>query len=795
MNKQVDWRGTDEGCHLLTPTSGQASIKVAHYEWFINQAILLAERSGMAESTRHLLEFLTLHRFSKVATISPDQADRLGLHTSPIYPQACGYHRCTKNDVIAQAEAGIKEQLGVTSSELFLIDNPLITEAFAREYPQSIREACLTTYQQFSSLLDRLLLEDAQDARLLIDISPLMEEASPTMVFQKLGAIAEAKISPCQAPLFHCLHLFGIKQHQGKCLLFIPHPFVKLRDAGAIGSHQSFVAEVSRLIGRTGYRVSPEAAKVAWLSVKKLEVILKELKLPRVVLNTNGKCVGEIFPNFEAFIQHRTVQAFKALSAHADAAPYLSLFPAATVALLEGFAVEGGAENTFAARGLTDLLQTSFFRMLNAMAEALLRKDDLVAFNNQVEVLHQEIQMLLALASPHRPGTFEESVIARLRTGPRAILPEGFENPQVHLKASAMQAFTSVLAATEAVKGTNQLNVALLKDSYYQEQGTLDGAKTYRCFLFDGDEMRCGREGMAKPGVPIDLFVTEFHHNLIPERTIYYPEDVLAQIKYLYQSDRAAEPLTVVIDHTIGLEHSQVLGELLSDPLVSRKIREGKLNLVLLRSAQKFDMLGMDNYYGGITIAINQGIAFRSFRQRMNHPDNQLRGLNYQGLTHIQKYAGHMVDQFRKLVVENTRCLYDQLPREMIFEEGSDNPLQISKMEDRELFFLDLKFPHYPETRTAFIRTLYRLALENRFPLTIRTSFPFMISSFTMMSGDKLRLNVGLDGVTTLNIFVTCFREIQRVMSAHSQSNRGEATSYPEMDRILAGHISRLSFE
>ena len=68
--------------------------------------------------------------------------------------------------------------------------------------------------------------------------------------------------------------------------------------------------------------------------------------------------------------------------------------------------------------------------------------------------------------------------------------------------------------------------------------------------MLDGDEV----DTFQSP--PVDLFITEFHHNIITGKQSYSPEDVAAQVKMLYEKEFVADQLTVVLDTTFDLERS-----------------------------------------------------------------------------------------------------------------------------------------------------------------------------------------------------------------------------------------------
>lgn len=104
----------------------------------------------------------------------------------------------------------------------------------------------------------------------------------------------------------------------------------------------------------------------------------------------------------------------------------------------------------------------------------------------------------------------------------------------------------------------------------------------------------------------IDLFMCEFHHNISLERTEYHKEDITKQILAMHKNDLLSKKCTVLIDATIDLEQSSDMQEIFSNPEIKKLIADGELNVVFMRTAQKFDMLGLDNYYGGITVFVDQ---------------------------------------------------------------------------------------------------------------------------------------------------------------------------------------------
>jgi len=70
----------------------------------------------------------------------------------------------------------------------------------------------------------------------------------------------------------------------------------------------------------------------------------------------------------------------------------------------------------------------------------------------------------------------------------------------------------------------------------------------------------------------------------------------------MHKQQLLSDRCTILIDNTIDLENSDQLKEFFNNVIIKDLILDGKLNVVLLKSAQKFDMLGMDNYYGEFSL-------------------------------------------------------------------------------------------------------------------------------------------------------------------------------------------------
>lgn len=816
--------------HLLKGPPGSSLIKPTHFQWFLTQATLLGQFKKSDPSIQQQLMLLLLHSFSKVAPVREEDSDHLGIQVSPMLPEDCRYHRGTGNLLLENLREAYARDMGVQYYEMDLIHSPLLAEAIARELPHPELNLDIESQSKYESIIDELLnqakRQEFPEKAVLLDFSKLLEaeKVKPENVgldivlpfedilMQKVADFI--KSNPAIDPnmiankLLAQIHLIAFTTHKNQHILLAPaflcdpHPRFN-REMNALISpssvrnrHGQLDGILYHLISRHGYRLSPDQAKEAWLKVKDAQTILEELGLPQAKLATGGLEVPTVCKSFSKFVQMRTSLQFKALSNYKKGTPFRKVLPKATWLLLSGLA-KHDVDKVFKEKGLQELLQISYFRMLNAMNEAILRRHDQIAFCNQIELIHQEIQSILAIVEPHDKDVFAESVIAKMTNQQGetpSIVPEDLGLPRVHLKPSAMHGLSSILASVEAEKGNNHLNVAVLKDCYYyQSDPTLKLSNTYHLSVLDGDllKKRDIEEAFDHPPVePIDLFVCEFHHNIMAEKQIYRPEDVLGQLKTMLDKGLMADKFTVVIDTTIDLEQSGDARNFLADEQIKTLILQGRLNVIFLRSAQKFDMFGMDNYYGGVTMTLNAATSFSHFNARMDLPEDQLQGISYQGLAHLHKYSGNSLEEYRQEIMKNTRRLYRKLPREAIYHKGTTNPMQISKIKDDRLFFLDIKFPDHPKTGQLFKDFLLNFAKAEKLPFTIRSSFGFINTNFTVIEGNKFRLSLGLDGKESLKSYTYFFKVFQDNLIKALEEAEAEKVDPLHLDAFLANHIA-----
>lgn len=721
--------------HRLLKGSKDNKMSPEHTAWTVGYALLNLNRDGLTPEVQKELDFLIFQAYSKAAYSS--KGAEIGMQESPKFIPGEQYHRLGTEflrDLDDHYQTDLKLQGG---AEIHLIDSPLFKEVLERRYTCKT----ITSMKDLESFIDKSLASHEKDAPpMIVDLSkiagPRDAEMFDKILKRKVDAynkIHKHKISKSD---FDYMNPIIFTEHKGEKILIIPE-----KQGGE-------TIEYSELIGGSGFHLSPDRAKKAFLKIKPLA----EGVIASGELATAGSSMPTVFENVKKFAAANIIRQFGELSNDPHASLNVKRQAKATANLIAGLA-RHDIDEACAKKNLTPFLQMAYFVLGNAMHMAMDNKDNVVEFNNQIELIHQVLQSILEVAQPYGPRALEASTVAGLKNS--HILPAALSDPKVHLKSSAMHCFSSVLSAVEKQKGQTALNVAVIKDSYYETQDVIKGANKHKTAVLDLDDFNKNPANAVRnlKNMPLDVFICEFHHNTQLEKHEYSPIKVREQIKEIITQNKG-HPVTIVIDNTIGLEHSEELRTLLADVDIQKSIQGGKLNLVLLRSAQKYDMLGQDNYYGGITTTFNAPESFAAFNTRMDDPADQLVGFNYQGLAHIHTHAQAEVDAYRSALAQNTDLLYKQLlAKGVTVGETEEYDIQIAKRNDQNIPFIHI--------RGATTESLFEFAQEKGLALTDRASFGFSNANITAFD-DGLRLNLGLEDEHAIEQYAQFIADAQK---------------------------------
>ncbi len=361
-------------------------------------------------------------------------------------------------------------------------------------------------------------------------------------------------------------------------------------------------------------------------------------------------------------------------------------------------------------------------------------------------------------------------------------IPDDF-NPLVHHQASAMHALSSTLSGVEQQKGgddSDELNVLVLKDNYYEAigskgyKGLAQRAEKYNTHTWDGkaldgEGVKSGEKenpktdksnkkiGLNKPEKGFDVYVCDFHHNISATREEYDTEDLMDQVSRLYKGGYFADKFTIAIDCTIDYIRSKDVQVFLETH--KGLITSGVMNVVLYRSAQKFDMLGLDNYYGGYTITINDSKSFDGFNDRIEQTADHVPGLAHQGLTHLVSYGSDHIDMYKEALMKSTERFYNKLVAAGLDKKGKkDNIIYIAKNKDPNAVFIDIR----SKGAEVFGQRMERWAGQYSKRLQKRPSFGFPVSNITYIPGPvgkpkRVRFNPGLESTEEVDEYAHFF--------------------------------------
>jgi hypothetical protein len=397
---------------------------------------------------------------------------------------------------------------------------------------------------------------------------------------------------------------------------------------------------------------------------------------------------------------------------------------------------------------IQEVTQTVCLRIQQHLSEAVQNIDDFRKFSQAIDRVHSEMATLLFFYAPFNPETFDDHFIDYLRP----ILPSKMEVRSAGVAKSAMNIFSGVNAAVMAMN-PNPVR-AYCPHSYYEEQGVLGGHKTL-------DEV------LTDDSIKVDLYVAEFHHNIDidSEHTHYEKGRVVEDIRKILKS---TDQLTVAIDATIDYTRSGDLRELLHE--LKPEIDAGRLNLVVFRSGQKFDMMGFDNYFGATYFVINNGDPkWDAFQNLKTDAAYQTDPLSCQYFTWMAFTGLGIIDGYKDLIFRNTRAVLNVVPESLLPAPGKKVCVS-TFAEDVKTPFIDVKIGEENEElrRWAQMR-FFELYIDADKIAYRRGSFGFPHPNFTWIS-PKIRLNVGIDP-TEIVLYEQFFKELEAKVSELELAN------------------------
>lgn len=535
-------------------------------------------------------------------------------------------------------------------------------------------------------------------------------------------------------------------------------------------------ADLPELFSARGFNAGPAQVFETWAATTSPAAILKAIaKADPVTLSYEDSlpdATGRLaaFSNFTELLGHPAVQKFDKLVKDSapgkptlgdplvSGKPYVHRLGSVMLAQIQGLQAKLG-NATFAGPNQA-VMSYLCNRMAAIMDDAVGKAANQQAFIDQMQLLAEEITTAVSVLAPFKASDLDLGLPKAGGIAPRYAFANG-----------GMNAFSMVLSGVEALKGSADIHVMTQKRGYYEESLYAVGAiDQYEKSTLDGRkaELEVHRVSQAQ-AKPIDLFVAEFSHNISVDESRYAPENLIKQIELLLNADPpvVASKFTVAIDATLNKADDAAIQTLVKR--FSKEIADGKLNLVLFRSGQKFDMAGMDNFNAGLVATYNKADVFAAYNTGTGESQFTPPASTLQGMLLLENAAAAQIDGYRDAIRNANRSLIGalnpaRLPRDLIGGgdiarmNESHHLVQVNPSSDPGAVFLDIQSPFAAKAPTvenseclsAMMGRFIKLARSEGLPCGDRPSFGFPHLNISPLLGagvehPKLRLTLGLE--------------------------------------------------
>ncbi len=509
------------------------------------------------------------------------------------------------------------------------------------------------------------------------------------------------------------------------------------------------LGNLSDFVNKTGIRIGALSGREKIFNFMNLHELIEEAHQPGVT-EEQAKIVDYSVkgPNTIYFKDKDTILHSKAFEnfmrkciEKGEQIPHFLALGKSTSDLLKGLLTEVSVEKWTELNSnpqMRQIVQAALFRLMNHLSMAELHMDDYVKFTNSIELVHCEIATLLSIMAPFKPNDFETIYKNELD-----LIPEGL-NTMVNagLTKSAMNTFSGLLG--EICKTNPDMHCAHGPLSYFESAILIGNKRTLQNVIQD-------------PSVKsVDLYVSEFNHNITIDlnHDEYKGGKIIDEVDAILLAKPQTQHLTVAVDCTIDYIHSEKVKKLLEHFEV--EIKSGKLNFVFFRSGQKFEMLGMDNYYGSPFYIVNNGDKhweqFNSFNQKEIFRTDPL---SQQWFCLVYKYAPKALEGYRGQIFENAKQILKRVPEKL--KPGNNPYIKVCTVAGgdnaMDTCFIDIKIlEEYPQgTEMKLEKMFAKKFTENGLKFHARGSFGFYHANLNVIIAlqDKqprnVRINPGLN--------------------------------------------------
>lgn len=338
-------------------------------------------------------------------------------------------------------------------------------------------------------------------------------------------------------------------------------------------------------------------------------------------------------------------------------------------------------------------IQMSLDRIIALLKKSTKNYENEIIFNLCHDLLSEEYLLLLNIARPQLD--FQKIYLENLKN------MEGREEitvqPLVLAFPSGIACADATLRAMHGLYSQECLEVGYVRDSYFETSQLFEAAPGYvnDSLNFTPYEVEQNDLTASQQTVLPHLFYTDIHPSPSIHREEYSARDISQNINSLLsQRSTNASPVTVAIDITLNALNSLEVNDLLNQ--YSEEIEQGDLNIILYRSAQKFDQLGTDKFNAGYMEVYSNDERFNQAFAEVTGQLNPL-GLDYCALSFYHKHCNEQISEYLDLHVQNAQTIYSCLSE--IFSDP-ESFLGITRMDDPGLYYIEFVYPFYRDAHT-----------------------------------------------------------------------------------------------
>ncbi len=366
----------------------------------------------------------------------------------------------------------------------------------------------------------------------------------------------------------------------------------------------------------------------------------------------------------------------------------------------------------------------------------------------QLEQVHADLAALLEVANPFTVDDFGEIYRDQI------ILPDSLKAIASYgIHSSGMACTAAIVKAVEKEAGS--VHAIYGENSYYECVSALEklANSSVRANEATGEDWQRANLLIVQwnPAIQTDL-----------RHEQYRVENIESMIRICLK-DRCEAPLTLALDGTLDLIDSPKTTQLLTE--FSQEILEGKLTVVVFRSGNKFDLLGMDNYCGAPFFILRKKNP--SFDLLFTTPALQCDRLSLNWFCLAYRYARPQLESYKKQIFSNTRALLNKIPK--ILQRPNSRYRVAPMAAEGAPSFIDLKVSgplHKIKSAAIILPFLFLESMQKNQPIFIRPSLGFYHPNLTLIFGEEcstIRLTLGLDPAQ-IEVFEASFEKISSLL-------------------------------